>query len=360
MNRVVKEEIIMEATATATTNMAAMAAAAAPQPMQGLHEGGPPPFLTKTYDIVDDVSTNHIVSWSGGYNSFVVWDPQSFSMSLLPRLFKHSNFSSFVRQLNTYGFRKVDPDRWEFANEGFLRGQKHLLKNIRRKKTRQQQQHHHKHHDHQALDSCVEVGQFGLDGEVNRLRRDKQVLMLELVKLRQQQQNTKTYLQQMKGRLKRTEQKQQQMMNFLARSTQNPNFVQQLVQQKEWKKELEEEISKKRRTIDQGPSSHNNDNNVDELLVGQLDCSDLVEILEPNNNIAAAAAGDLDLIGKVEEEDEQHNEVIQSINREKEIINDEDFWQDLLNNEDIVEVVRGFQDRGGIGKARVGPLKLHN
>ncbi|KAI9089742.1 hypothetical protein K1719_029035 [Acacia pycnantha] len=362
MNQVVKEEIIMEATATinmatATINMAA-AAAAVPQPIEGLHESGPPPFLTKTYDIVDDVSTNHIVSWSRGNNSFVVWDPQSFSMSLLPRFFKHSNFSSFVRQLNTYGFRKVDPDRWEFSNEGFLRGQKHLLKNIRRKKTTQQQQHHHhKHHHHQALDSCVEVGQFGLDGEVNRLRRDKQVLMLELVKLRQQQQNTKTYLQQMEGRLKRTEQKQQQMMNFLARSMQNPNFVQQLVQQKEWnKKELEEEISKKRRrTIDQGPSSHNNDNNLDELLVGQLDCSDLVEILEPNNNIAAAAAaaGDLDLIGKLEEEDEQHNEVIQSINREKEIINDdEEFWQALLN-EDVVEVVRGFEDgrNWGLGVA---------
>ncbi|KAI9089786.1 hypothetical protein K1719_029079 [Acacia pycnantha] len=341
MNQVVKEEIIMEATATATINMAA-AAAAAPQPMEGLHESGPPPFLTKTYDIVDDVSTNHIVSWSRGNNSFVVWDPQSFSMSLLPRFFKHSNFSSFVRQLNTYGFRKVDPDRWEFANEGFLRGQKHLLKNIRRKKTTQQQ-HHHKHHHHQALDSCVEVGQFGLDGEVNWLRRDKHVLMLELVKLRQQQQNTKTYLQQMEGRLKRTEQKQQQMMNFIARAMQNPNFVQQLVQQKEWKKELEEAISKKRRrTIDQGPSSHNN-NNFDELLVGQLDCSDFAEILEPNNNIAAAA-GDLDLIGKLEEEDEQHNEVIQSINREKEIINDDDvFWQDLLN-ENVEEVVRGFED----------------
>ncbi|KAK4258008.1 hypothetical protein QN277_007522 [Acacia crassicarpa] len=337
MNRVVKEEIIMEATATA---------AAAPQPMEGLHEAGPPPFLTKTYDIVDDVSTNHIVSWSRGNNSFVVWDPQSFSMSLLPRFFKHSNFSSFVRQLNTYGFRKVDPDRWEFANEGFLRGQKHLLKNIRRKKTtQQQQQQHHKQHDHQALDSCVELGQFGLDGEVNRLRRDKQVLMLELVKLRQQQHNTKTYLQQMEGRLKRTEQKQQQMMNFLARAMQNPNFVQQLVQQKEWKKELEEAISKKRRTIDQGPSSHNN-NNVDELLVGQLDCSELVEILEPNNNIAAAA-GDLDLIGKLEEEDEHHNEVIQSINREKEITNDDEvFWQDLLN-EDVEEVVRGFEDDDG-------------
>lgn len=76
--------------------------AIAPQPLEGLHEIGPPPFLTKTYDIVDDVSTDEIVSWSRGNNSFVVWDPQAFSITLLPRYFKHNNFSSFVRQLNTY------------------------------------------------------------------------------------------------------------------------------------------------------------------------------------------------------------------------------------------------------------------
>lgn len=54
-------------------------------------------------------------------------------------------------------------------------------------------------------------------------------------------------------KLKKTESRQQQMMSFLARAMQNPDFLQQLMEQKEKRKEMEEAISKKRqRPIDQG------------------------------------------------------------------------------------------------------------
>lgn len=62
----------------------------------------PAPFLTKTYQLVDDPSTDHIVSWGDDAATFVVWRPPEFARDLLPNYFKHNNFSSFVRQLNTY------------------------------------------------------------------------------------------------------------------------------------------------------------------------------------------------------------------------------------------------------------------
>lgn len=77
-------------------------AARLPKPIEGLKDGGPPPFLKKTFEMVDDPETDDVISWSTTQSSFVVWDTHKFSADLLPKNFKHSNFSSFVRQLNTY------------------------------------------------------------------------------------------------------------------------------------------------------------------------------------------------------------------------------------------------------------------
>ncbi|XP_015888350.1 heat stress transcription factor A-1e isoform X2 [Ziziphus jujuba] len=164
-----------------------------------------PPFLSKTYDMVDDPSTDSIVSWGSRNNSFVVRNVALFASDLLPKYFKHNNFSSFVRQLNTYGFKKVDPDQWEFANEGFLRGQKHLLRSISRRKPAHMHSYQQPEVQSSTVGACIEVGKFGLDEEVERLKRDKNVLMQELVRLRQQQQATDHQLQNVGQRVQQNE-----------------------------------------------------------------------------------------------------------------------------------------------------------
>ncbi|KAJ4883977.1 Heat stress transcription factor A-8 [Raphanus sativus] len=205
------------------------------------------PFLRKCYEMVDDSSTDSIISWSSnGDNSFVISDTTLFSTHLLPKYFKHSNLSSFIRQLNIYGFRKVDADRWEFANDGFVRGQKELLKNVIRRKnvqssTSSEQQHQRKTCTADADDACQEKecsGESELWKEVDVLKGDKKALAQELVKVRQYQESTDAKMLHLEDRVQGMEESQQEMLSFLVMVMQNPSLLVQLLQPKEnsWRK----------------------------------------------------------------------------------------------------------------------------
>lgn len=100
------------------------------------------------------------------------------------------------------------------------------------------------------------MGQFGLEQEIDRLKRDKNTLIVEVIKLRQEHMVTRSHVQAMEEKLEDAEKKQHQVIGFLARAMQNPTFLQQLAQQHEKRKEIEEAISKKRRRpIEAGSSS---------------------------------------------------------------------------------------------------------
>ncbi|ESW18356.1 hypothetical protein PHAVU_006G034200 [Phaseolus vulgaris] len=182
--------------------------------------GGPAPFLLKTYDMVDDSSTSDIVSWSSSNTSFVVWNPPEFARLLLPTYFKHNNFSSFIRQLNTYGFRKIHPERWEFANEEFVKGQKHLLKNIHRRKPI----HSHSH----PPGTIVDPERAAFEEEIEKLSNEKSSLESNIHNFRQHQSTAKLQLEDFLQRLDGTEKRQKQLLNFFEKALQNPSFVEHL------------------------------------------------------------------------------------------------------------------------------------
>ncbi|KAI0315052.1 HSF-type DNA-binding-domain-containing protein, partial [Amylostereum chailletii] len=101
-------------------------------------------FVTKLYQMINDPKSAHFIAWTELGTSFVVSNVGEFSRSILGSHFKHNNFSSFVRQLNMYGFHKInrtpraqrtstDAQTWEFSHHKFLRGRPDLLEEIKRK-----------------------------------------------------------------------------------------------------------------------------------------------------------------------------------------------------------------------------------
>ncbi|KAL6634416.1 hypothetical protein ACP70R_027087 [Stipagrostis hirtigluma subsp. patula] len=202
--------------------------------------GGPAPFLLKTYEMVDDPSTDAVVSWSDASDrSFVVWNPPEFAARLLPTYFKHSNFSSFIRQLNTYGFRKIDPERWEFANDYFVKGQKYLLKNIHRRKPI----HSHSHQPGALPDN--ERALF--EDEIDRLSREKAALQADLWNFNEQQSGAMTQIEDLEQRVLDMEQRQMKMLSFLQQASKNPHFVNKLVKMAEASPIFADAFHKKRR-----------------------------------------------------------------------------------------------------------------
>jgi heat shock transcription factor len=97
--------------------------------------------LTDDHSFLDESKNTELIRWSDDGNSFVVLDEDEFARTLIPELFKHNNYASFVRQLNMYGFHKKvglsdnsmraserkNKSPSEYANPYFKRGHPDLL-----------------------------------------------------------------------------------------------------------------------------------------------------------------------------------------------------------------------------------------
>ncbi|XP_027768564.1 heat stress transcription factor A-6b-like [Solanum pennellii] len=200
-------------------------------------EPGIAPFVTKTYDMVEDPNTNSIICWSSSGSSFVISDHNRFSFELLPKYFKHTNMSSFVYQLNNYGFKKIGLQKWEYGHYWFQAGKKHLISNIKRRT--------------KILNARRDFNQenyfYGV-GEEIRSQRDLNItLKSELEKLKERQDDMIKGIASLKEYLERSEAESRKFLCFLAKA------VKQVVSTKRGTKrdvEVRDVITSKRRAED--------------------------------------------------------------------------------------------------------------
>jgi len=92
-------------------------------------------FIRKTYNILEEKRFPEVIDWNEEGTALMILKPKEFCSKVLPKYFKHSQLTSFVRQLNLYNFHKRRTLTTEhvYYHDMFQRGEKELLINIHRK-----------------------------------------------------------------------------------------------------------------------------------------------------------------------------------------------------------------------------------
>ena len=100
------------------------------------------PFVSKLKVLLSDGKYQDAIRWSGNGEAIVIFDADTFKRIVLDKtaeMFKTKNFTSFVRQLNLYGFRKVptngksDPNKnMKFEHPHFVQSKPQMMHLVQR------------------------------------------------------------------------------------------------------------------------------------------------------------------------------------------------------------------------------------
>ncbi|KAI6378090.1 hypothetical protein MCOR25_002335 [Pyricularia grisea] len=126
-----------------------------------------PPFVQKLGSFLNEEKNTDLIRWSQKGDSFIVLDEDEFAKTLIPELFKHNNYASFVRQLNMYGFHKrvglsdnsmkaserKNKSPSEYYNPYFKRGHPNLLWLINKPKSGNSKKRNAKNNDGAEVES---------------------------------------------------------------------------------------------------------------------------------------------------------------------------------------------------------------
>lgn len=87
-------------------------------------------FPHKMHILLSNPEFENIICWLPHGRSWKIIDPKEFEKQVLPQYFLHTSFSSFTRQVNGWGFRRVTIN--QYYHEMFLRGMPHVSKKMKR------------------------------------------------------------------------------------------------------------------------------------------------------------------------------------------------------------------------------------
>ncbi|CAK78511.1 unnamed protein product (macronuclear) [Paramecium tetraurelia] len=91
-----------------------------------------PKFLISLFEILEGEENINVIRWNNEGDAFEIVNADLLVNSILSVHYKQSNFFSFVRQLNQYGFnkQKIDKNSYSFRHKYFLKDQKKLIAKI--------------------------------------------------------------------------------------------------------------------------------------------------------------------------------------------------------------------------------------